>query len=80
MFRVIFYILSFSIVCSGISFAQQSVKDLNAKRKQIENNISRLNSLIAESDKSRKVTADNLTLTSQKLGLKISLFLRLAKR
>lgn len=70
MFRVIFYILSFSIVCSGISFAQQSVKDLNAKRKQIENNISRLNSLIAESDKSRKVTADNLTLTSQKLGLK----------
>lgn len=70
MYRVAFRILFVLLVCTRMSYAQQSVKDLNAKRKQIENNISRLNSLIAESDKSRKVTADNLTLTSQKLGLK----------
>ena len=70
MYRVVFRILFVLLVCTRMSYAQQSVKDLNAKRKQIENNISRLNSLIAESDKSRKVTADNLTLTSQKLGLK----------
>ena len=58
------------LLTSVAAFGQQSIKDLNAKRKKIENNISRLNGLIADSDRSRKITVENLNLISQKLGLK----------
>lgn len=58
------------LLLSTAALAQQSIKDLNAKRQKIESNINRLNGLIADSERSRKTTVESLNLTSQKLGLK----------
>lgn len=65
-----FYLIFIILVCLLSSVNAQTINELNQKRKSIENNIKRLNSLIDETSKSKKSTSRELSLNKQKLNLK----------
>lgn len=68
--RLLHYILFVFLVLSTNNIYAQNITDLNTKRKKIEDNIKRLNSLISETEKSKKITSKDISLNKSKLNLK----------
>lgn len=64
------YFLLFFLLTSFFSVNCQTIDDLNKKRKSIEDNISKISSLIEETSKSKSLTVNNLKLIDQRIKLK----------
>ena len=63
-------LLIFLLMISYVSAKSQSIDDLTNRRKNIEDNISKISSLIEETSKEKSLTVNNLKLIESRIKLK----------
>ncbi len=73
------YSFLFFLLISFSSANGQTIDDLNSRRKNIEDNISKLSSLIEETSKEKSLTVNNLKLIESRIKLKNDLIKQIEK-